>query len=515
LPFFAHCHNITMLFHFVTLFMLLGSASALGPERVQLGSAEDFAVLSKAGIKASPPGTLIDGNMGSSPIAMTGNTGWGVQPDDTSTYPPYTTYGASKVTSAHKMYGPSPYMTSGIEDMMIAHTDAMSRTSPDFTNFSGYTYTPGLYLWTSDLVIPTYTDLIFKGGPDDVWIMKITTAFTLNSYSRILLDGARAENIFWAMGTAATIGTYAHTEGTFLAGSAITLAAYSTFHGAHMAQTAVTLDHVNGLKKTANYPEPTCEDSYPDYDSKLEPVDLNYAANFAILSKSGVTTTDGSKVIGDMGSSPIAYTGMTGFDLVMDNEGSPAGTFSTSYMVTGEVFGANHAAPTPAWLTESVDNMMAAYTDAQGRPNPDEVELNGGDLDRMTLVPGLYKWSTDVYISSGLTFIGDADDIWIMQIAGNVIVGGDADIVLCGGAQAVNIFWAVAGLVDIGVWAHIEGIWLVATKMVFRVGSSLDGSALAQTAVTLDNATVILANREVASAEPAAAAAAEEEYLCE
>ena len=504
-----------MLFHFATLFMLLGSASALGPDRVQLGRAADFAVMSKAGIKASPPGTTIDGNMGSSPIAMTGNTGWAPVADDTSTYPPYTTTGPSKVTPDHKMYGPSPYMTSAVEDMMIAHADAMGRTNPDFTNFVGFTYTPGLYLWTSDLVIPTYTDLTFKGGPDDVWIMKITTAFTLNSYSKILLaDGARAENIFWAMGTAATIGTYAHTEGTFLAGSAITLAAYSSFEGAHMAQTAVTLDHVNGAKATANYPAPTCEDSYPDYDSTLEPVDLKYATNFAILSKSGITTTDGSEVIGDMGSSPIAYTGITGFDLVMDDQGNPTGTFSTSEMVTGEVFGANHGAPTPAWLSESVDNIMAAYTDAQGRINPDEVELNGGDLDRMTLVPGLYKWSTRVTISSGLTFIGDADDIWIMQIAGDVVVGGDADIVLCGGAQAVNIFWAVAGFVDVGAGAHIEGIWLTATKMVFRIGSSLEGAALAQTAVTLDNATIILAQRE-AMTEPAAAAAAEEEYLCE
>jgi hypothetical protein len=268
-----------MLFHFATLFMLLGSASAtaaivvvetdnkrkskdggdinvvvripeapaLGPDRVQLGRAADFAVMSKSGIKASPPGTTIDGNIGSSPIAMTGNTGWAPVADDSSTYPPYTSTGPSKVTPDHKMYGPSPYMTSAIEDMMIAHKDAMGRTNPDFTNFVGYTYTPGLYLWTSNLVIPTYTNLTFTGGPDDVWIMKITTAFTLNSYSKILLaDGARAENIFWAMGTAATIGTYAHTEGTFLAGSAITLAAYSSFEGAHMAQTAVTLDHVNG-----------------------------------------------------------------------------------------------------------------------------------------------------------------------------------------------------------------------------------------------------------------------------
>ena len=81
-------------------------------------------------------------------------------------------------------------------------------------------------------------------------------------------------------------------------------------------------------------------------------------------------------------------------------------------------------------------------------PYPDEVELNGGDLDRMTLVPGLYKWSTRVTISSGLTFIGDADDIWIMQIAGDVVVGGDADIVLCGGRASLP---AIAAVVFTGI----------------------------------------------------------------
>jgi hypothetical protein len=408
-------------------------------------------------------------------------------------------------------------MTSAIEDMMIAHADAKGRTGPDFINVlaidKGNTIlVPGFYQWSSTFIVPTYSNITFAGGPDDVWLMQIKTSLTFETYSRMNLDGgARAENIFWVMSAAATIGTYAHTEGTFMAGTAITVATGATFEGAYWAQSTVTLDAVKGKTVTANYPDPTCEDSYPDYDSTLEPVDLKYAANFAILSKSGITTTPGSEVIGDMGTSPIDYAAITGFGLVLDLQEIPAETFSMSAMVTGEVFGANHAAPTPAYLTESVNNMVAAYTDAQGRINPDEVDLGGGNIDRMTLVPGLYKWSTGVTISSGVTFTGDANDVWIMQIEGDVIIGGHAVIVLCGGAHAANIFWAVKGLVDLGVGAQIQGIWLTATKMVFKVASGLVGAALAQTAVTLDNANIILAQRSSAATDEAEE---EEEYLC-
>jgi hypothetical protein len=102
-------------------------------------------------------------------------------------------------------------------------------------------------------------------------------------------------------------------------------------------------------------------------------------------------------------------------------------------------------------------------------------------------------WSGNVeFTTDDVTFEGTAaDDIWILQIAGNVIVGADKSVLISCGAQAKNIFWQVAGFVDVGAGAHLEGIFLVKTHIAFKAGSSLNGAALAQTAVTLGDADII------------------------
>jgi hypothetical protein len=224
----------------------------------------------------------------------------------------------------------------------------------------------------------------------------------------------------------------------------------------------------------------------------IDPVDLGTAGNFAILSKSGVSTTPGSNVCGNVGTSPIAATALTGFSLTPTTAGDAE--FSASAMVTGHLYGASHSAPTPAMLSASVSAMEAAYTDAAGRANPDEVELFAGSFPASAvLVPGIYKWSSVVTVPVGgtVTFYGSSTDQWIMQIAGNLAIGTNASILLTNGAKAENIFWAVAGDIAVGVDAHAEGIFLTYTMIAMKTGSSLNGAAYAQTAVTLDAATVI------------------------
>jgi hypothetical protein len=63
-------------------------------------------------------------------------------------------------------------------------------------------------------------------------------------------------------------------------------------------------------------------------------------------------------------------------------------------------------------------------------------------------------------------------------------------IILTGGAQAKNVFWQVAGLVDLGTTAHAEGVILSQTAIILRTGASINGRLLAQTAVTIDGSTV-------------------------
>src|SRR5256885_13439074 len=214
-------------------------------------------------------------------------------------------------------------------------------------------------------------------------------------------------------------------------------------------------------------------------------VNLGTAGDYVILAKSGVSTTGVTAVVGDIGLSPAAASYVTGFAL-----SSPPTTYSTSSQVTGKVWAANYAVPTPANLTAAVLNMQTAYTDAAGRTSPNFTELGAGNIQGLTLVPGLYKWGTGVSIPSAVTLSGGANDVWIFQIAQNLTVGNGAIVTLSGGAQAKNVFWQVAGSATLGTTANFKGIILGKTLIAFNTGAAITGRALAQTAVTL-NATAI------------------------
>jgi hypothetical protein len=226
-------------------------------------------------------------------------------------------------------------------------------------------------------------------------------------------------------------------------------------------------------------------------DQPQSRVDLLTAGKFAILSKTGVSTVGTTSVTGVMGTSPIAATALTGFGLIADS----SNTFSTSSLVSGSIYAADYAPPTPNMLTVAVLDMQAAYVDAAGRKDPDHTELgSAGSIEGLTLEPGLYKWSTDVGFTSSLTFDGSKTDIWILQIDGDVKVGSGAEVILRNGALPENIFWQIAGSTEIGTYSHVEGIFMCNTKIMFKTGSSMNGAALAQTAVTMEATTIVKAS---------------------
>ncbi|MBS3076254.1 DUF3494 domain-containing protein [Candidatus Pacearchaeota archaeon] len=211
-------------------------------------------------------------------------------------------------------------------------------------------------------------------------------------------------------------------------------------------------------------------------------VNLGTAGNFVILSKAGISTTGTTAITGDIGSSPIDSTGITGFGLIMDS----TNTFATSSLVTGKIYAADYTSPTPTKMTTAVSDMETAYTDASGRTNPTATELGAGDISGKTIAPGLYKWGTGVIINDGVTLSGGANDVWIFQIAQDLTVGNGAIITLVGGAQAKNIFWQVGGQTTLGTTSDFKGIILSQTLIEINTGAVLKGRALAQTAVTLD-----------------------------
>jgi hypothetical protein len=96
----------------------------------------------------------------------------------------------------------------------------------------------------------------------------------------------------------------------------------------------------------------------------------------------------------------------------------------------------------------------------------------------LTLAPGLYKWTSNVSISTDVTLRGGPNDVWILQIAGTLTEASPKKVTLTGGAQGKNVFWQTAGAVSIGTTALLEGTILSKTMVAMKTGASIDGRLL-------------------------------------
>ena len=213
---------------------------------VYLGVAGDFAILSKTGI-TNVYKSSITGDVGSSPI-----TGAAVLVTCAEVVGNIYTVDAA---------GPLPCRLTdatrlgiAVLDMQAAYTDAAGRINPDFLNLGagnigGLTLTPGLYKWTSALIIPA--DVTISGGPDDVFIFQVDGTMIMSSAVIVTLSGGvQAKNIFWVTAGAVTFGTTSHFEGNILGQTGINMQTGATINGRMLAQTAVTLQ-----MNTVNIPQ--------------------------------------------------------------------------------------------------------------------------------------------------------------------------------------------------------------------------------------------------------------------
>jgi len=215
------------------------------------------------------------------------------------------------------------------------------------------------------------------------------------------------------------------------------------------------------------------------------PISLGTAAHYSILSKTGISTVPDSKITGNIGLSPAAESYMTGFSQTK-NTG-----YSISSQITGYMYAADMTPPTPTYMGTAISDMETAYIEAVGRSAPDFLNLLSGNIGGLTMEPGIYKWTSSVTIPSDVTIWGGENDVWIFQISGDLLLSSSFKVLLSGGAQAKNIFWQVAGEVNLGTDSHFEGIILSQTAISLNTGATMNGRALAQTKVILNQATIV------------------------
>jgi len=177
---------------------------------------------------------------------------------------------------------------------------------------------------------------------------------------------------------------------------------------------------------------------------------------------------------------------LTGWSLSLD----ASNQFATSTQVIGRVYAADFAPPTPAMMTTAIGDMETAFSDATSR-SPGVTELGAGNISGLVITPGVYTWSSGLLLTSDVTLAGDANATFIFIVAQTLTVANGVRVDLTGGALPKNVFWAISESVSIGTSAHFEGVVMTMTSVAMLTGSSLNGRILAQTAVTLDSATVV------------------------
>jgi hypothetical protein len=212
---------------------------------INLGSCVDFAV--QAGTSANFNGVATQitvGNIGVSPgTSITGSyvLGSGAVEDNTS---------AAIQCAADES-------TAYLQAQAAVCPAANNLATPDL---AGVTLGPGVYC--SDFMEITASSLTLdgQGNSASVWVFQTSsTLTTATSTSVILINGAQASNVFWEVGTAATIGTSATFVGTILAGTAINLSTGASLLGRALSQTAVSCESTNTITipLTAGQPYPT------------------------------------------------------------------------------------------------------------------------------------------------------------------------------------------------------------------------------------------------------------------
>ncbi len=178
---------------------------------INLGSAINFVILSKAGI-TNVPASIITGNIGASPI-----TAAAMDNVACSEVAPFSIFGADAaytgpfgVVTCFKGTAPDiTFVGTAVTDMETAMVEAAGRTAGvgPFLNLGGGTVTaqtliPGVYTWGTAVTITG--DLTLSGSATDVWIFQI--ASTLDTDKKIILaGGALAKNVFWRVGGVVTL----------------------------------------------------------------------------------------------------------------------------------------------------------------------------------------------------------------------------------------------------------------------------------------------------------------------
>jgi hypothetical protein len=197
-----------------------------------LRSLASFVAVAGSGLTNSntqPPAvTTLNGDVGLSPTATCKSDGIDCDP----------AAGAPRINGTLYKNDPAGKAATAKADLVSAYNDAVGRTQPPPTtvlgNLAGQTLAPGIYFSgsTMDIAVNGTLTLDAQNDPNAVWIFQIGSALTANTGAKVLLiNGAKAANVFWAVGSSSTLGANVDFSGTVMAQSSNSVGTGSTVLG--------------------------------------------------------------------------------------------------------------------------------------------------------------------------------------------------------------------------------------------------------------------------------------------
>ncbi|WP_291056431.1 ice-binding family protein, partial [Herbiconiux sp.] len=221
----------------------LGSQSAsAAATSVDLGTAGSYSVLGGQSVTNTGP-SVLSGDLGVSPgTAVSG-------------FPPGLVGGASHVADAQALQAQS--------DLVVAY-DAAAGEAPDESiagDIGGTTILPGVYKADSSILLTGPLTLDAQGDPDAVFVFQIGSSLTTaTSSSVVTINGADSCNVFWQIGSSATLGTSTAFKGSILALTSISTGSGTTIDGRALARNgSVTLINTVFTDASCTTTPPTTE----------------------------------------------------------------------------------------------------------------------------------------------------------------------------------------------------------------------------------------------------------------
>lgn len=293
------CAAVTAL----VLGLVIGAPQAVAAEApFGLGTAGSYSVLGGQTVTNTGPSTL-DGDLGVWPgTAITG-------------FPPGTTAGATHAGDAVAGQAQS--------DLVVAYNDAAGRapTANVAGDLVGRTLVGGVYQSSGPLALGGTLTLDGQGTSGTVWIFQVASTLVTASASDVnLINGAQACNVFWQVGSSATLGTNSDFVGTIMALTSITVTTGTVVTGRALARNGqVSLDD-NTFTTPGCTPPPTTDETTtsPGTDTTTPPT-------------SDTDTTTPSTSDTDTGTATTTdVTSSTGGETTSSSPGAGAGTTLTA-----------------------------------------------------------------------------------------------------------------------------------------------------------------------------------------